>query len=102
MSKILVACGTGTATAAVVAEALSRALQARGLQVDVSVSAISEVAERAPGHDLVVSTMPVAEAGGVPVIHTLAFLTGVDVAGAVDRIVAVLQSGAVSRGDLHD
>lgn len=92
MHKILVACGTGTATAAVVADALGKALRTRGLGVEFTLGAIADVAGLAPGHDLVVSTMPISDAGGVTVVHTLAFLTGVETEAAVDRIEALLRS----------
>ncbi len=94
MHKILVVCGTGTATAAVVAEALGLALRARGQAVEFTLGAIADVAGLAPGHELVVSTMPIADAAGVTVVHTLAFLTGVETEAAVDRIEALLRSGS--------
>lgn len=94
MTRVLVACGTGLATAAVIAQAVTRALRERGVDVETDLCAVSEVAEKAPGHALVVSTTPIAESGGVPVVHTLAFLTGVDVEGVVNRMMSVLQGGA--------
>lgn len=105
MTRILVACGTGVAAAAAVAAALAQALKGRGISVDFTLGAIAEVPRLAPGHDLIVSTTPIAESGGVPVIHTLAFLTGVETERVLDRIVAALGGGAArdaaSRGDLH-
>lgn len=92
MHKILVACGTGVATAAVVAETLGQALRLRGLSVEFTLGAIPDVPNQAPGHDLVVSTIPIADAGGVRVVHTLAFLTGVGTEAVVDRIEAFLRS----------
>ncbi len=105
MNRVLVACGTGAATAAVIAQALVRALRERGLEVEVTLASVADVPQLAPGHDLIVSTTPITASGGVPVIHTLAFLTGVGSAAAVDRIVTVLQDGAAraaaSRGGLN-
>ncbi len=94
MTRVLVACGTGLATAAVIAQAVTRALRERGVTVEADLCAVTEVAEKAPGHALVVSTTPIADSAGVPVVHTLAFLTGVEVDAVVDRMMSILQGGA--------
>jgi PTS system galactitol-specific IIB component len=91
MKKILVVCATGTATAAVVGQALGTALRARGLEAEISLCAIADVQASSVGQDLIVSTTPISVKVAAPVVQTLAFLTGVEVDAVVGKIVSVLQ-----------
>lgn len=91
MKKILVVCATGTATAAVVGQALGKALRARGLEAEISLCAIAEVQASSAGQDLIVSTTPISVQVAAPIVQTLAFLTGVEVDAAVNKIVSVLE-----------
>ncbi|MEA4909055.1 MAG: PTS sugar transporter subunit IIB [Chloroflexi bacterium] len=89
---ILVACGTAIATSTVVARALEEALKARGINVLTRQCKAMEVKSQLAGVDLVVSTTPVPKDLGVPVIQTLAFLTGIGKEAVIEDIVKALQS----------
>lgn len=88
--RILVACGTAIATSTVVAKAIEDALRERGIEVITRQCKASEVASMVEGMDLVVTTTPVPTNLGVPVIQTLAFLTGIGKEAVIDQIIKVL------------
>jgi PTS system galactitol-specific IIB component len=90
MKKILVACGTGIATSTVVAKKLEESLKARGIAATIDQCKVSEVAAKARGYDLVVSTVELDEAGGKPVVRAISFLTGIGIDADVERIARAL------------
>jgi len=89
--RILVACGTAIATSTVVAIAIEEALKARGINVVTRQCKAAEVKSLAPGYDLIVTTTPVPKDIGIPVIQTLAFLTGIGKEAVIEDIVKALQ-----------
>jgi PTS system galactitol-specific IIB component len=89
--RILVSCGTAIATSTVVAMAIEEALRDRGIKVTIRQCKASEVPSLVQGMDLVVTTTPVPGNLGVPVIQTLAFLTGIGKEEVLEQIVAELQ-----------
>jgi PTS system galactitol-specific IIB component len=89
--RILVACGTAIATSTVVAKAIEEALKERGIPVVTRQCKAAEVKGLAPGYDLIVTTTPVPKDLGVPVIQTLAFLTGIGKEAVIEQIVQALQ-----------
>ncbi|HEY3593478.1 MAG TPA: PTS sugar transporter subunit IIB [Polyangiaceae bacterium] len=94
MKKILVACGTAIATSTVVAKKLEEKLSALGFEVTIDQCKTSEVAARAAGYDVVVSTTEVGDAGGKPVVRTLSFLTGVGIDADIQKIAKLLGNPA--------
>ena len=88
--RILVACGTAIATSTVVAIAIEEALRARNIPVNIRQCKASEIASLIQGIDLVVSTTPVPSNLGVPVIQTLAFLTGIGREAVIEQIIKYL------------
>jgi galactitol PTS system EIIB component len=88
--RILVACGTAIATSTVVARAIEEALQARGIPITTRQCKATEVASLVQGMDLVVTTTPVPSNLGVPVIQTLAFLTGIGREAVIEQIIKTL------------
>jgi len=92
VKRILVACGTAIATSTVVARAIEEALEARGIRVTTRQCKATEVVSLVQGMDLVVTTTPVPGNLGVPVIQTLAFLTGIGKEAVIEQIVAALDA----------
>ena len=90
--KILVACGTAIATSTVVAKAIEEALKERDINIITRQCRASEVRSLAGDADLIVTTTPVPEDLGVPVIRTLAFLTGIGKEEVIEEIVKALES----------
>jgi len=89
--RILIACGTGIATSTVVAKAIEEALKERGIDVITRQCKAAEVRSLVDQADLIVTTTPLPNNLGVPVIHTLAFLTGIGKEDAIEQIVKALQ-----------
>jgi PTS system galactitol-specific IIB component len=89
--RILVACGTAIATSTVVAKAIEEALKQKGIPVVTRQCKAAEVRGLAPGYDLVVTTTPVPKDLGIPVIQTLAFLTGIGKEAVIEQIVDALK-----------
>jgi galactitol PTS system EIIB component len=89
--RILVACGTAIATSTVVAKAIEEALKERGISVVTRQCKAAEVKGLAPGYDLIVTTTPVPKDLDVPVIQTLAFLTGIGKEAAIEQIANALK-----------
>ncbi len=89
--RILVACGTAIATSTVVAIAIEEAMKARGIPVITRQCKATEVRGLASGYDLIVTTTPVPKDLNVPVIQTLAFLTGVGKEAVIEQIANALE-----------
>jgi PTS system galactitol-specific IIB component len=89
--RILIACGTGIATSTVVAKAIEEALKERSIDVITRQCKAAEVRSLVGQADLIVTTTPLPSNLGVPVIHTLAFLTGIGKEDAIEQIVKALQ-----------
>lgn len=88
--RILVACGTALASSKVVAKEIEEALKARGLDVTTHPCRASDVARSVSGIDLVLTTSPISGNIDIPMVQTLAFLTGVGKESAIQQIVKVL------------
>ncbi len=93
MKRILVVCGAGVATSTVVVKKLEEKLAARGLPVQLEQCKATEVAFKAAGFDLIVTTTLLGEVPGVPVVQTLSFLTGMGIDQDIERIVKLLAAG---------
>jgi PTS system galactitol-specific IIB component len=90
--RILVACGTAIATSTVVAKAIEEAMKQRGIAVTTRQCKASEIRALAHDADLIVTTTPVPKDLGVPVIQTLAFLTGIGKEDVIAQIAKALQT----------
>jgi len=88
---ILVACGTAVATSTVVAKSIEEILRDRGMDVITRQCKASEVPSMITGVDLVVTTTPLPGNLGVPVIQTLAFLTGIGKEAVIEQIIQALK-----------
>ncbi len=91
--RVLVACGTAIATSTVVAKAIEEGMAARGIKVVTRQCKAAEVPRLAKDFDLVVTTTPVPKNLGVPVIQTLAFLTGIGKEDVLHQIENILTGG---------
>ncbi|MCM3031070.1 PTS sugar transporter subunit IIB [Niallia sp. MER 6] len=89
--KILVSCGTAVATSTVVAKKIEEILKNKGFNVIVEQCKVSEVPSKAAGADLIVTTTPVSNTGGTPVIQTISFLTGVGIDADMEKIISHLE-----------
>jgi len=88
--RILVVCGTGIATSTVVARKLEEKLKEKGIDVETRQCKVAEMEGMLDNVDLIVSTTPVPDDIKVPVIKTLAFLTGIGEDEAIEEILLKL------------
>ena len=88
---ILVACGTAIATSTVVAKAIEEALEDRGMSVNIRQCKAAEVPSLVADADLIVTTTPVSVDRDIPIIQTLAFLTGIGRKEIIEQIVEKLK-----------
>ncbi|MBI9046472.1 MAG: PTS sugar transporter subunit IIB [Anaerolineaceae bacterium] len=88
---ILVSCGTAIATSTVVAKGIEEAMEERGINVMTRQCKAAEIKSKLSGIDLIVTTTPITDDLGIPIIHTLAFLTGMGKDEVLDQIEAALK-----------
>lgn len=88
--RILVACGAAIATSAFMAASVKQALADRGITVEVETCKSCDVTDLSQNADLILTTTPVGEVHGKPVIETLAFITGIGKDAVVEQIVEKL------------
>lgn len=91
MKKILIACGGAVATSTVAADRVRELCKKNGIQADVQQCRISELGSRTDGTDLIVTTAKVGRDYGVPVVHGIAFVSGVNVEATEAKILDILQ-----------
>ncbi len=87
---ILVACGTAIATSTVMAVGIEEALKERGIDVQTRQCKAAEIRGHLAGVDLIVTTTSLTGDFGVPVIRSLAFLTGIGKDQLLNDIIAIL------------
>lgn len=89
--KVLVACGGAVATSTVAAEKIRDLLKREGIDADVSQVRISELQSNKAGADLIVTTAKVRRDYGVPVIHGVSFVSGINQEKTEQEILDVLK-----------
>lgn len=87
---VLVACGRAVATSTIVAEAIKVALLEQGVEITTIACKVSQIPEFTAQADLVVSTTPIPHKLDIPVIVTLAFLTGMGKERVINQIINLL------------
>lgn len=90
MKKIVVACGGAVATSTVAAERIRDLCKENGIPAEVSQVRIGELDSVADQVDLIVTTAKVKKAYPVPVIHGIAFVSGINVEKTEADILAAL------------
>ncbi len=92
MKRILVACGGAVATSTVAADRVRDLCKKNNIPVDVQQCRISELASRADQVDLIVTTAKVSRDYGKPVIHGIAFVSGIKIEQTEAKILEILNS----------
>ena len=90
MKRVLVACGGAVATSTLAADRVRQLCKDNGIAVDVQQCRISELGGRASQADLIVTTAKVSRDYGVPVIHGIAFVSGINVEATEAKILEIL------------
>ncbi|MGX7245572.1 PTS galactitol transporter subunit IIB [Enterococcus quebecensis] len=90
MKKVIVACGGAIATSTVAANKIKELAQRENIPVEVVQCRVNELDSKKEGADLIVTTAKVKKDYGIPVIHGVAFVSGVNIAGTESKILDVL------------
>ena len=91
MKRILIACGGAVATSTVAAEAVRDLCKKHKIPADVQQCRISELGGRADQADLIVTTAKVSRDYGTPVVHGIAFVSGVNQEATEEKILKILK-----------
>lgn len=91
MKKIIVACGGAIATSTVAANKIKELVAKEGIKAEVKQCRISELESNLHDTDLIVTTAKVNKDYGVPLIHGVSFITGLNVAKTEKAILDVLE-----------
>ncbi|MBU8790011.1 PTS galactitol transporter subunit IIB [Oceanobacillus caeni] len=89
--NVIVACGGAVATSTVAAEKIRELLKREGIDADVSQYRVNELESKKDNADLIVTTARVTKDLGVPVIHGVAFISGIGVEKTEQQILDVLR-----------
>lgn len=90
MKRVLVACGGAVATSTMAADRVRELCKKHSISVDVQQCRISELASRADQADLIVTTAKVSRDYGVPVVHGIAFVSGLNIEATEAKILEIL------------
>lgn len=91
MKRVLVACGGAVATSTVAANRVRDLCAENGIPVDVQQCRISELGSRADQADLIVTTAKVSRDYGKPVVHGIAFVSGINLEETEAKILEILK-----------
>lgn len=84
--KIIVACGGAVATSTVVADRIKDLCKREGIDAEIIQCRVSEISSKVDGADLIVTTARVKKDYGVPLENGMAFVSGVGIEEAENRI----------------
>ncbi|MDK9858837.1 PTS galactitol transporter subunit IIB [Staphylococcus equorum] len=91
MKKVLVACGGAVATSTVAANKIKELLKANNIDASVEQCRVSELSSKVGNVDLIVTTAKVDKDYNVPVIHGIAYISGVGAEKTNNEILEVLK-----------
>ena len=89
--RIIVACGGAVATSTVAATRIVELCEEQGISVEVVQCRVSEIAANCDNVDLIVTTARVTKDYGVPLENGMAFVSGVGIEAAEERILRHLK-----------
>ena len=92
MKRVIVACGGAVATSTVAADKIRELCRRNDIAVDVQQCRIGEIGTRASSVDLIVTTARVSTDYGTPVIHGIAFISGINLDATEQKVLEALRS----------
>ncbi|PTF21947.1 MULTISPECIES: PTS galactitol transporter subunit IIB [Staphylococcus] len=91
MKKVLVACGGAVATSTVAANKIKDLLKNNNIEANVEQCRVNELSSKANNVDLIVTTAKVDREYDVPVIHGIAYISGVGIDKTNEKVLAALK-----------
>jgi PTS system galactitol-specific IIB component len=89
--RIIVACGGAIATSTVAANRIRELLKTNGIDAEVKQTRITELDTEKDGADLIVTTAKVKKDYGVPILHGVAFISGIGIEKLEQQILDALK-----------
>ncbi|MBV7391020.1 MULTISPECIES: PTS galactitol transporter subunit IIB [Enterococcus] len=89
--RVIVACGGAIATSTVAANKIKDLLAENNIDADVKQTRITELDSEKDNADLIVTTAKVRKDYGVPVVHGVAFISGIGQEKTAQQILDILQ-----------
>lgn len=89
--KVYVACGGAVATSTVAAGKVEELIKREGLDAEVIQCRISELSSNADDAAVFVTTAKVSRDYGVPVVHGVSFITGINTEKAEQQVIEALK-----------
>lgn len=89
--QIIVACGGAVATSTVAAEKIRELLKKNNIDAEITQCRVNELESKKDQADLIVTTARVTKDLGVPVIHGIAFISGINVEKTEQEILDILK-----------
>lgn len=90
MKKVYIACGGAVATSTVVANKVRDLLKENNIEADVQQCRISELNSFKDSADLFITTARVTKDYGIPVVHGVSFITGINNEKTKEEILSLL------------
>lgn len=75
--KIIVACGGAVATSTIAAERIKKLCKKEKIFIEIIQCRVSEIGSYSKDVDLIVTTSKVRKDYGVPLVHAMAFISGI-------------------------
>ncbi len=88
--KVIVACGGAVATSTVAAERIRDIAKEVNVELNLVQCRISEIDMYIDGTDFIVTTSKVTQDYGVPLLHGMAFVSGINEDALAEKIVSLL------------
>ncbi|MGL5721611.1 MAG: PTS galactitol transporter subunit IIB [Brevinema sp.] len=89
--KVIVACGGAVATSTMAAEKIKEISKEAGIDLEVVQCRIQEIDMNLSGADLIVTTSKVAKEYGVPLLHGMPFVTGLNEDALIAKVLDILK-----------
>lgn len=91
MKKVIVACGGAVATSTIAGEKVKEIGERIGVPVELVQCRINEIESNLTGVDFIVTTSKVKTDYGIPLVHGMAFVSGIGIENLEAKIEALLK-----------
>jgi len=89
--NIIVACGGAVATSTVAAEKIKDLLKRKEIDAEITQCRVNELEAKKDNVDLIVTTARVTKNLGVPIVHGVAFISGINLEKTEKQILDILR-----------
>ena len=88
--KIIVACGGAVATSTVALERIKEITKEANIEVELIQCRVTEISMYSDGADLIVTTSKVTQEYNVPLVHGIAFVSGIGEEKLIEKVLEIL------------